>query len=125
MPVTPKLVSVELVVYPPNLAKVKMFVAPLKNANSMPVKVAAVLQPVMLAKTKILLFVDCGVIVALNPVVASVALVLDAAVPVVPLTICNIRNAPRRSFICAAVSTAPVLNDAGKFVGVAISTPVC
>jgi hypothetical protein len=75
------------------------------------------------ATIKILLDVDDGVIAALSPVtpVYVVLVVLNVSVFVV-LTTCRTRNAPRRSFICAAVSTWPAVNVAGSVVGVAMQS---
>jgi hypothetical protein len=50
---------------------------------------AAVLQPVIVATTNILLVVDLGVIVALNPVVASVLLVVVVFVDMDAVTTCS------------------------------------
>jgi ABC-type tungstate transport system substrate-binding protein len=67
-----------------------------------------------------LLEVELGVIVAVTLVVTKVALVVVTAVALPPATTCKIRNAPRKSFICAAVKTAPAVKLAGRVVGVAI-----
>ena len=75
----------------------------------------------MLASTSILLVLDCGVMLALNPMVAGVLLVDVNCVLVVPVTTCKILNAPLTSFICAAVNICAVLKLAGRFVGVAIN----
>jgi hypothetical protein len=75
------------------------------------------------AVTKILLVVADGVIETVMPVMSVNAPVVDdenVSVLLV-LTTCKIRNAPRKSFNCAAVKTLPLTNAAGKVVGVAIS----
>jgi hypothetical protein len=74
-----------------------------------------------IAKIRILLDVEEGVIVALSPVTAvNVALVVVNVSVFAVLTTCKIRNAPRKSFICAAVKTCPAVKLAGSVVGVAI-----
>ncbi len=37
-----------------------------------------------------------------------------------PCTTCRIRNAPRSAFSCDAGNALPSVNDAGRFVGVAM-----
>ena len=81
--------------------------------------------PETVAMIKILELVLCGVMLTLRPVTS--AKVVDDIVNVsvfVVLKTCKIRNAPRKSLTYAAVRTLPVVCAAGKFVGVAISTPV-
>ena len=75
------------------------------------------------AMTRTLLLVALGVMLAVSPVMsvklAEVVVNVDAVTVV--LTVCSTRNAPRRSFSSAAVSTLPATNAAGRVVGVAIS----
>jgi hypothetical protein len=59
-----------------------------------------------IAKIKILLLVDDGVIVAVNPVMSvNVVLVVVNVLVFAVLTTCKTRNAPRKAFCCAAVKT--------------------
>jgi hypothetical protein len=115
-----KLLSVDAVPNPANFEKVKTFVEPRKKANSIPVLIAATLQDVIAATTTILLVLNCGVIEAVRPVVASVVVALATPVLVVPLTTCNTRKPPLIKFILAAVKISPATNVAGKAVGVAM-----
>lgn len=64
-----------------------------------------------------------GVIDAVSPVSANVLLDDKLWVECVAATTCKMRNAPRRRFMLAAVSTSPAVKLLGRAVGVAIGLP--
>ena len=77
--------------------------------------------PLMLETISILLLDDDGVMLTDIPVMSvnDVDDVVKVSVLVV-LTTCNTRNAPRKSFICAAVKTLPATKVDGRVVTAAI-----
>jgi hypothetical protein len=99
-------------------------VVPLRSSTSSEVLFVDLNAPAKLTTTKIFDDVACGVMSTVTLVIAAYVLEeLDHAVEVLADTTCRIRNAPRTSFICAAVKIAPTENDDGRLVGVAIVNP--
>jgi hypothetical protein len=85
--------------------------------------IVALAPKLRLEKIRILLVVDCGVIVKVRPVMFTkeVEEVLKVLAVTFTLSSCKTRKAPRRSFCCAAVKTCPATNEVGRLVGVAIN----
>ena len=75
----------------------------------------------MVEITNTLLVVALGVILADKLIEVNVLVLMVVVLALVACTTCSTRNAPRRSFSSAAVSTLPATNAAGRVVGVAIS----
>jgi hypothetical protein len=78
-----------------------------------------------LEKIRILLLVDCGVMVKVRPVMLTNEVDEVVKVDAVTFTLssCKTRNAPLSEFCWSAVRTAPATKAAGRFVGVAILFP--
>ena len=124
--VTPQ--SVRLLLYKAALTLLAPFASPTKFVELPPESLTDALslldpdvEKLTIATIRILLDAEEGVIVADNPVTAvKVPLVVVNVSVFAVLTTCRMRNAPRKSFICAAVRTFPATKVAGSVVGVAI-----